>query len=249
MRDHGSYGRSLTGWRACNAALCQRAVGRLAACLAGSFSPAQASSCTPCPTNSFSAANASTCTCSVAYYTTGTGLSLTCTGETGYPGWPASSESSTNAAPLVRRPQRGACENVQCAPPTPTAPSLACRPAPPAPPEAPAPRVRPRAPAVLATPRLAAAPRSSAPVRLPRFSRRWPVCSAAHNRLYRCGPVGFGRFQRARPEATAVLGRRAQVRAALLGQWSHRTRSAGRRTDVNAGCKAALRRGVASATD
>jgi len=51
-----------------------------AACLSGSFSPSQASTCTSCPSNSASSSSASTCACNAGYSGSGSGLSLACTG-------------------------------------------------------------------------------------------------------------------------------------------------------------------------
>ena len=48
------------------------------ACLAGSFSPAGASTCTACPSNSVSAALSGTCSCNPGFFANGTGVTLTC---------------------------------------------------------------------------------------------------------------------------------------------------------------------------
>ena len=49
------------------------------ACNGGSYSAAQASTCTSCPSNSASAANSSTCTCTTGYSQSGSGSTLACT--------------------------------------------------------------------------------------------------------------------------------------------------------------------------
>jgi hypothetical protein len=50
----------------------------LAACLSGSYSGEQASTCSACPANSVSGTNAATCACTAGYFGVGSGAGLLC---------------------------------------------------------------------------------------------------------------------------------------------------------------------------